>query len=225
LNDVKFENIGQRVGLLGGTFDPVHFGHLAAGKSVQDALSLDTVIFIPAFQPPHKHHFSLSPFLTRTAMLELALSFCPDFQVSYLEGKRKGPSYTCDTLEDICKKASNDKTLFFITGVDAFLEIHTWKNYQSLLGFADLAVIARPPHNEKSIQPYIAKHFIEHQYDKDKNTWGSPCLRGEIHLVSMAPVDISSSIIRQKIKSGIGVEGLLPDVVASYAKKNKLYVR
>ncbi len=214
---------GKRIGLLGGTFDPVHFGHLAAAKAVSEALHLDTVIFIPAYQPPHKYHFSLSPFPKRSAMLELALSSWPRFHISLVEAERNGPSFTCDTLEDFCKKITNDTRLFFITGIDAFKEIHTWKKYQKLLQFSDLVVIARPPHEEKSLGLYIEKYFANHLYDQEKDAWISQTERGAIHLVSMSPVAISSTEIRKRIDLGEGVEDMLPDDVADYIKKKGLY--
>jgi nicotinate-nucleotide adenylyltransferase len=156
---------GKRIGLLGGTFDPVHFGHLAAAKAVHETLKLDTVTFIPAYQPPHKHCISLSTFSHRSAMLEIALTSWPDFSISYMEARRNGPSYTCDTLADLRKTLSAEVRLFFITGIDAFQEIHTWKKYHTLLHYADFAVIARPPHEVKSLGSYIAIYFADYLFN------------------------------------------------------------
>jgi nicotinate-nucleotide adenylyltransferase len=214
---------GKGIGLLGGTFDPVHCGHLAAAKAVSEALHLDTVIFIPAYQPPHKHHLSLSPFMHRLAMLELALRPWPGFQISRMEAERNGPSFTCDTLAELREDTAADTRLFFITGIDAFKEIHTWKKYKQLLQFADLAVIARPPHDEKSLDSYIQDHFKDHFYDQSQKAWISRRESGAIHLVCISPVAISSTEIRKKIELGEGVEGLVPDAVAEYIRKKGLY--
>lgn len=219
----EFKIQGTRIGLLGGTFDPVHFGHLAAANAVYEAMGLDLVIFIPAFQPPHKYHFSLAPFTDRSAMLELALKSWPDFHISYMEAERNGPSFTCDTLAEFRQKAGDDKQLFFIIGFDAFREIHTWKKYKRLGLFANLVVITRPPHDEKSVNHYIAEYFSTHRYDKKNNVWVSNTARGEIRVVPMTPVDISSTEIRRRIDRGEALDALISEDVAAYIKNSGLY--
>ena len=143
-------NLGRRVGILGGTFDPVHNGHLAIAEAVRQALALSGLLFIPAFLPPHKPTYTISPFVQRAAMLELAVVDRPGFFVSLLEAEREGPSYSIDTLRTLRQTLGEEVHLFFIIGMDAFAEIHTWKANRELLDQASFVVMGRPDHCQHS---------------------------------------------------------------------------
>ena len=130
--------------MLGGTFDPVHTGHLAIADTAAAQFALDSVLFIPASLPPHKQDYTVSSFEDRAAMLESALSKRPGFFISRLEADRTGPSYSIDTLAELRQQLGNEVNLYFIIGMDAFAEIVTWKEYDRLLDFAHFIVVDRP---------------------------------------------------------------------------------
>jgi len=212
-----------RVGLLGGTFDPVHLGHLAAARAVLGQLHLDRVLFIAAPLPPHKLTYSITPFADRLAMLELALASEPNFEVSDLEADRSGPSFTIDTLAGLRAHLGPEPEIFFIIGLDAFREIDTWKSYGALVRHAHLVVLGRPPYPADLLAEVIARFFPNHQADSSQNTWTDPEARGRIHLVTMEPMDISSTMIRSKVAKGEGISGLTLASVAGFADRHNLY--
>ena len=141
----------QKIGLLGGTFDPVHNGHLAVANHVQLALKLDSILFIPAALPPHKPGHDdgreISSFIHRLTMLEKAIVKNSSFAVSDIEGKRSSPSYSIDTIKILISQIGKQADLFFIIGLDAFLEIDTWKHYKDLPDLVNFVVISRATHS------------------------------------------------------------------------------
>lgn len=217
------KEIGTRVGLLGGTFDPVHNGHLAAAEAAKKAFLLDSVLFIPADEPPHKLEKSISSFQDRTAMLEQALSGRPGFIVSRIEAERHGPSYTIDTLTLVRQQLRTDTVLFFIIGCDAFAEIATWKKYDRLPDYANFVVIRRlAPHNDRFGES-IRKDFSGYVFDERESCWGRSGHAGRIYPLAMEPVAISSTRIRRMIASGQPVRGLVPEGVGRYIEEHGLY--
>lgn len=221
--ETYLSNIGNRIGLMGGTFDPVHYGHIAVARAVSEKLHLDAVVFIPSFRPPHKFNLPVSPFKDRVAMLNMALGSEQGYFVSSLEAERGGPSYTCDTLADLRMEWGKEKRIFFITGLDAFAEIHTWKKYRTLLSFADFVVIGRPPFDEKILNDYIFANFSDYYPVQGERVWQSDSLYGKICLIAMSPVDISSTDIRKRVSLGGSIEEMVPDSVAKYINSKGLY--
>ena len=216
-------NLGTRVGILGGTFDPVHNGHLAVAEAVHQALALSNILFVPAFLPPHKPTYTISPFAHRAAMLELAVANTPGFSVSRLEAERVGPSYSIDTLRTLAQSLGNQVHLFFIIGMDAFAEIHTWKAYRELLNYASFVVIGRPDHCQQSCGQTVAANFPGYTLNEARGCWQGGSGQGGIHPVAMAPVKVSSTEIREAVRQGKEIGTLVPSAVADYIEAQGLY--
>lgn len=187
-----------RLGVMGGTFDPIHLGHISAAQQVAKQLGLDEVVFVPASAPWQKTtHASVSQ---RLEMTMLAISDYPNFSISTVDIDRPGPTYTVDTLRDL-HSAFEDSELFFITGADSLNTIHSWKDFDLLWSMAKFVGVNRPGHSLE-----IPK---------------SP--PGAITLLDISALPISSSQIRAKVDAGESLAGLVPDAVADYIRDNKLY--
>lgn len=211
----------RRIGVLGGTFDPVHLGHLAVARFVLEQLDLDEFLFIPAARPPHKLHSTLTDFPTRLAMLRLALRDLPEFKVSDLEAARQGPSYSVDTLEELRQLYGSGARLFFVIGLDAFLEVDTWKDFARLPKLADLVVIKRAAYPVEPVGAVVAK-LGDYRYEAASSCWSAPGLPGRIFLLSMPPVEISSTMIRRAAARD-NLESLVMPAVAAYIAEHRLY--
>jgi nicotinate-nucleotide adenylyltransferase len=218
----------KRIGLLGGTFDPVHNGHLAVADHVQQALGLDSIWFIPAALPPHKGGHDdgqeISSFVHRLAMLERAIGKNSSFVVSDIEGKRSSPSYSIDTINILISQAKEQVDLFFIIGVDAFLEIDTWKCYKDLPNLVNFVIISRPAYSPDEAGEVICKKFDGYVYDPALKIWSSPTSKGYFILQHIKPVHISSTYIRESIRSEKDIDGLIPPAVEEYIKDKGLYI-
>lgn len=208
--------------MLGGTFDPVHLGHLAVARFVLAQLELDEFLFIPAARPPHKLHTALTDFPTRLAMLQLALRDLPEFKVSDLEAARQGPSYSVDTLEELGCLYGEGVRLFFVIGLDAFLEVDTWKDFARLPRLADLVLIKRAAYPVEPVGAVVAK-LGDYRFDEAASCWSAPGEPGRIHLLSMPPVDISSTMIRRAAAAGEDLDSLVVPTVAAYIAEHRLY--
>ena len=219
----------KQIGLLGGTFDPVHNGHLAVASHVLEALDLDAVWFIPAALPPHKSSHadgqSITSFAHRFSMLERAIAQNSSFVVSDIEAKRSSPSYSIDTINILIKKIGEQADLFFIIGLDAFLEIDTWKRYKDLPSLINFVVISRPTYSPAKVGGVICKYFVGYTYDPLYETWSSPDSKGSFILQHMEPVDISSTDIRGRVRGGKDITVLVSPAVGEYIKKQGLYVK
>jgi nicotinate-nucleotide adenylyltransferase len=213
----------KRIGVLGGTFDPVHLGHLALARFVRQSLGLDRLLFIPAARPPHKLQTDLSPFAARYEMLQLALRREPEFTVSDMEVARRGPSYSVDTLAQLHRLAGDGERFFFIIGLDAFLELQTWKNYRELPRLADLVVINRAEYPFEQALVTI-QSLGNYRYDQDCSCWRTVDLPGRIYQLTMEPVEISSTMVRQAVAAGQPLKGLVPPEVARYIREHRLYL-
>ena len=218
----------QRLGLFGGTFDPVHNGHLAVAGRVQEAFSLDSLWFIPAPLPPHKkgHHDNqvISSFADRAAMLELALAGSKDFTLSRLETELPKPSYTVDTLQEIRRRLGPEVKLFFIIGVDAFVEIATWKDYLQLPALAGFVVISRPAYQFNEVEEVVRQCFKKYRYHSKESAWLPEDGKGEkIYFLDMKPAAVSSTEIRRMVHAGHPIQQLVPPGVAEYILEHRLY--
>lgn len=196
--------MGKRIGILGGTFNPVHYGHLLAAEQVRYHLKLDTVIFIPAMIPPHKKAVSLIEARHRINMLRIAVKGNPFFEVSDIEMKHKVKSYTYDTVHTLKKIYPSDTVLYFIAGSDSALTIKTWKNYPQLLRSCKFIAVDRPGYKLTGYR----KKFCN-----------------QIKIISMPLLDISSSEIRTRIRKEQSIRYLLPVKVEEYIYSNKLYTK
>jgi len=189
--------------LFGGTFDPPHNGHIRIAASVREQLQIDTVLFIPAFIPPHKQRRSLSSTDDRLAMLELAIAGKTGFEISELETQRQGVSYSIDTIRAI-KQARNLKRdeLYFLIGADSLLELHLWKDPEKILTESRVLVAARPNFDLSRVRPDF---------------------RSKVEIIESPLMDISSSLIRERIKEGHSIRELVPPAVAAYIIEQRLY--
>jgi len=214
----------RRLGLFGGTFDPVHIGHLTAAEAVRQALRLDAIWFLPAALPPHKLEYPISSFADRLAMLELAIGGRPACAVSALEAELPKPSYTIDTLRELRRQLGPLVELFFIMGLDAFAEIDTWKAYNKLLSLASFAVLARPSHPLATAEAIIKRCFVDFCHDPVAQVWIAQERPGAIHVLNMEPVPVSSTAIRQVVRNSGSIEPLVPAAVAAYIRDHRLYL-
>ncbi|MDD5679669.1 MAG: nicotinate-nucleotide adenylyltransferase [Candidatus Omnitrophica bacterium] len=183
-----------RIGILGGTFNPPHFGHLVLAQEALCQLKLNKVIFIPAFIPPHKKVEKDKP-LMRYKMIALACKGNPAFRISTIELKRKAVSYSVDTLRAFKKRYGKKAELFFIIGSDSLSELKNWKNSRELLTLAHFVVAPRPQFS----------------------------LRKNIKAIEMPLIDISSSGIRNRIRKSLSIRYLVPEDVRKFIEKNRLY--
>jgi nicotinate-nucleotide adenylyltransferase len=218
------ENINgvlMRIGLLGGTFNPIHFGHLHIAEEVQKSCQLEQVWFIPTCQPPHKSSASQASFAHRLAMVKTALKDFPDFKANDIEGRRGGTSYSVETLQQLHLEYPHDE-FFFIMGLDSFQELSLWKNYPQLFAFAHIVVTARPGFSG-SLQEFlpvaIADRFC---YDSDSKKL--QCDTGfSLIAVTHTCRDISSTEVRQQLALRQDVGEKIPAAVIKYIQLHQLY--
>jgi nicotinate (nicotinamide) nucleotide adenylyltransferase/ribosome silencing factor RsfS/YbeB/iojap len=223
---MRMPDIGKkRIGLFGGTFNPIHWGHVKAAESVQQIFSLDRILFIPSYIPPHKGSADVASAAHRLKMVELALAPFEDFLPSSLEIGEKGTSYSIVTLNKI-KRMFPQTEVFFLLGIDAFLEIETWKDYEDVLEQCSFIVMSRP-----GFRLDEAKEILPGKYTRRMvEVSGSFDLDSErssdhaIYLLSIKTLDVSSSEVRERIKTGRPVEGLVPESVKNYIKEKRLYL-
>jgi nicotinate-nucleotide adenylyltransferase len=213
-----------RLGVFGGTFDPVHNGHLAVADAVREGMGLDAILFIPAAQPPHKKNYPVSPFAARMAMLELAIAGRPDFLVTSIEAERPEPSYSVDTLRQLHALWKGEVRLFFIIGLDAFVEIAGWKEYEELPRLADLVVLNRPSHSTEQMGRSIDRYYPAFRYRPREFFWQDPETGNRILPFRIKPMAVSSTLVRQESSRGRRVEGLVPVAVARYISGHTLYL-
>jgi nicotinate-nucleotide adenylyltransferase len=196
-------NERRRVGIMGGTFDPIHHGHLVAASEVQSWFDLDEVIFVPTGEPWQKADREVSPAEHRYLMTVIATAANPRFEVSRVDIDRSGPTYTIDTLRDLTA-AHPDADLYFITGADAMAALLTWQDHEELFTLAHFVGCTRPGHELT-----------------DMTLEGLP--RDRITLVEIPALTISSTDCRHRVESGEPVWYLVPDGVVQYIGKHDLY--
>ncbi|OGW53419.1 MAG: nicotinate (nicotinamide) nucleotide adenylyltransferase [Nitrospirae bacterium RBG_13_43_8] len=217
----------MKIGIFGGTFNPIHYGHLRAAEEVREKFDLTKVVFIPAKNPPLKSRELLKS-EHRYKMTELALSGNIFFEISDIEFKRPGKSYSVQTLEEM-QRIFPDMDLCFILGIDAFLEIPTWYQPERLLSLADFIVISRPSFRFVDLlsSPYVdvSRNELEKLDEAEAESWRST-LKGKsvITALKIPLLNISATEIRRRIREGKSVKYLLPESVESYIISNKLYV-
>ena len=220
-----------RIGLFGGTFNPVHTGHLRIAEEIREHFSLDNIIFIPTGIPPHKKRSDVIDPLHRLSMVELAIAPYKYFAVSAIEADRQGFSYSIDTVNALQQEMGKTAELYFIVGIDAFLDIRTWKDVDNLLTLCNFIVIPRPGHrfidlkgvNLPALKDVSAEDL--ESLDRREILRLSIPLTGRFHLFleQITPCDISSTGLRRLIKERKGLKNLLPDSVVSYIIKKRLY--
>lgn len=205
-----------RLGVLGGSFNPIHFGHLIAARAVAEQLGLPTVLLIPAAIPPHKQLAQLASGPHRLAMARLAVEGDPLFEVSDMELSRAGPSYTFDTLNALKSQYGQDSQLLWIIGADTLPELETWYRVVDLVRLAEIITVVRPgtlPQRREQLASLEAKIGVSELDRILRNRLGTPA------------IDISATDMRHRIAGGLSVRYLTPDAVAHYLAANGLYRR
>lgn len=213
----------MKIGILGGTFNPVHFGHLHIAEEVLVYCGLDQVWFMPTCQPPHKQLADEVSFRHRLAMVEAAVVDEPRFVACDLEGRRGGTSYSVETLEQLHRQHP-DHQYYFIMGLDSFAEIGLWKNYPRLFELAHLVVTARPGFDgslQQLLPVAIADRFCYDAESENLSHSGGFSVFSVTHTCR----DVSSTEIRQLLQAGGDVTGLLPVAVSEYIKQHQLYLK
>jgi nicotinate-nucleotide adenylyltransferase len=210
-------------GLFGGTFDPIHIGHLRCAEEILEIFDLNRIVFIPATKPPHKLDAEITSFFHREQMIKLAIEENPSFSFSDIENQRKGVSYSVDTVDYFLQKYLDNLELYLILGQDAFHAIQTWKDWQRLLTLCNIIVMTRPGYENKGLTGIVPDDFAA-QFKYDDKVHG---LRGptghRIYFQGVTFLDISSSNIRQRAREGKSIKYLIPSKVRHYISKNNLY--
>jgi nicotinate-nucleotide adenylyltransferase len=217
-----------RLGLFGGSFNPIHTGHVAIARQTREALRLDRVLFIPTSDPPHKPHQSLAPAKDRYEMVRLAIASDPLFSISDVEFRRPGKSYTIDTIRVLQQEYGADTALFFLIGLDAFLDFPSWREPGALLGLCSFVVISRPGLSFRSLSSLAILPPLSAQSLADLDAGRQSTLDidiGKQHLIllRLPPCEVSASYIRTRVKQGLPVANLLPPLVESYILDHHLY--
>jgi nicotinate-nucleotide adenylyltransferase len=203
-------NKSSRVGIMGGTFDPVHYGHLVTAEGARFEYGLDQVLFLPSGKPPHKTNKQVSEAEHRYMMTVLATLTNPHFEVSRLDIDREGVSYTIDSLRILREKFGPQTELFFITGADAIFEITDWKDSEEYLTIAHFIAAARPGFCLEEL-PQTTQNWVGEHGDR-------------FHVLRVPAMAISSTEIRERVRKGTSIRYLVPEQVEHYIRRHGLYL-
>ncbi len=212
----------MRLGILGGTFDPIHFGHLRLTEEMYEEFALSKVLLIPCAQPPHKDKSVITPYPERLEMVNIAVSYSSYLEASDIEGRRKGPSYSIETINIVKNLYETDLDLYFILGIDTFRDIKTWKDYKELFELTSFVVIDRPGINRGEINSFIESLGLDFKRGDTEDIYinRSGC---SIYFKRATLMDISSTKIRHNIRAGRSINYLVPDRVKEYIIRKGLY--
>lgn len=198
----------QKIGIMGGTFNPIHFGHLFIAEEVKDVYDLDEILFIPTGTPPHKSNANILDGKIRYQLAKLAVQTTDYFSVSSIEVDRTGYSYSIDTLKSLHEDRPDVKW-YFILGADAFLYLEKWKRIEEVHNYCEFIVVARPGYNQNEL--ICAKDKLNKNYSI------------ESHLINIEGINISSTTIRKRCNKNRSIKYLLPESVREYILKNSYY--
>ncbi|MFA4028841.1 MAG: hypothetical protein GDYSWBUE_001123 [Candidatus Fervidibacterota bacterium] len=196
----------KRLGIMGGTFDPIHMAHLLAAEEARFRFNLDKVVFVPCGVPVHKKPYEVTPAEHRYAMVLLATTGNPHFEVSRIEIERQGPSYAIDTVRAFKRLYGNGVTLFFITGADAVLEILTWRDADKLVELCRFIAVTRPGYDLSKLEEVLGERYAS-----------------AIDVLHIPEMDISSTKIRERVRNGEPIRYMVPDAVYDYIMRHGLY--
>jgi nicotinate-nucleotide adenylyltransferase len=211
----------RALGVLGGTFDPIHFGHLDTADAALAALALDEVLFVPSHDPPHRPVDPRATPFHRFAMAALAVNGCPRYRVSDMELVREGASYTVDSLRALQPLGWQPRQIFFILGADAFAEVATWYEYPRVLDEANFVVVARPgvtPEEALARNPELSGRTV-----RGGRLQPARSDQTGIILLNADTRDVSSTLIRQRLRAGQPIDDLVPPAVAGHILAHHLY--
>jgi nicotinate-nucleotide adenylyltransferase len=212
-----------KLGILGGTFNPIHLGHLRAAEEIGEDLGLEKVYLIPCGVPPHKSPHPIADFSHRLEMARVASQISPLLEVWDIEGKRSGLSYSIETLRSFHSHFGSELELFFIIGMDAFIEVETWREYRNLFQYASFVVINRPGYNGEEFFTFLDSLDVGFVWNPEGQCFchpsGTALLRKDTTLM-----DISASRIREMVHNGKSIRFLVPEGVRDYIEKVGLYL-
>jgi nicotinate-nucleotide adenylyltransferase len=231
---VNEERLRRRIGIYGGTFDPVHCGHLAVAEAVSNAFALDRIIFVPAFTPPHKRKRMISSPFHRMAMLALATADSPKMFISTVELEAPSRPYTVETLGQL-RTELQPARLFFVMGADSFADVTSWREYEAILSEYDVVVVTRPGYPDcdacdgsqngevviGALAPQLKRRIVDLRggaYPSDEDL-KSP----RVYLTDYVSIDVSATGIREAVEQSRSIDGLVPPPVAAYVEKYRLY--
>jgi len=215
----------MRLGIFGGTFNPIHMAHLRCAEEAREALRLERVLFVPAASPPHKRGVDLAPARDRLTMARLAIRGNPGLSVCSVEIDRPGRSYSADTLRILRDRFPRRTRFVFLLGMDAFKEIHTWKDFPLLFTLADFAVLARPPDDLPPLHR-ILPVAVRGQFCYSKSATGLIHRSGNrVYSLKVTALDISASAIRRRVRGGRSIRYLVPPPVEAHIRRHRLYLR
>nr|WP_207707093.1 nicotinate-nucleotide adenylyltransferase [Heliorestis acidaminivorans] len=199
----------MKIGIMGGTFDPIHYGHLVTAESAAEQFELSPVIFVPSGRPPHKREHLVTDPIERLRLTELATLSNPRFSTSSLEVERTGYSYAIDTVQWFHHHYGPTVDLYFITGADAIVEIMSWHKVERLIQYCQFIAVYRPGYAREQLHNTISQ-------------WSEEFSR-RIHLIEVPALAISSTDIRNRLKKGRSIKYLVPEPVEHYIKEHLLY--
>ena len=199
----------QRIGVIGGTFDPIHYGHLAAAEEARVRVNLEKVLFAVAGLPPHKLDEEVTPVEHRLAMVQLGIFSNPDFELSRVDVDRSGPSYTVDTISILQEQWGQGTEMFFILGIDSLVEVPTWHQPERLIQLCHLVAVARPGF----------------EVDMRQLEDSVPGISSRVEIIGMPEVDISSSDLQRRVREGLPIRYQVPEEVERYIREHRLYQR
>jgi len=219
----------KRVGVFGGTFDPPHLGHLILAEEIRESFGLGEVYFMPCNEPPHKDSNNLTEVKHRFAMVVAATLHNPSFVVSSIEANRKGKSFSIDTVRELQEHMGDEVQIVFVTGIDAFVNIETWKDHRKFLDLCHIVVVSRPGHGFEEVAKmptWIGDRVVDLcEGDLLPQEQLEQCPNGEWHVFfsDAVHIDISSTEIRERVAARLSVRYKVPDEVDRYIRANGLY--
>jgi nicotinate-nucleotide adenylyltransferase len=214
----------KRLGLFGGTFNPIHYGHLRSAEEVVEALGLQRLWFIPAAMPPHKTTPEITPYKVRSEMTRLAVGDHPVMAVSDIEGRRPGRSYSIETLRQVRQEVGPSWELYFILGLDAILEISSWKDYSELFSLCHFVVLDRPGYDRSRLGEVLLRE-VHPEFQPLEGEAGFRHPSGyKVIFLETTLLQISATGIRRLVRQGRSIRYLLPETVRGYIISNKLYL-
>lgn len=198
------------IGIMGGTFDPIHVGHLVIAETVRESLGLGEILFIPTSNPPHKDNSKITDAAHRFEMVKLAVEDNPYFHASDVEISREGTTYSVDTLALLAQEYRNDRDYIYIIGADTVWDLVNWYKFEEVFSLCGFAAVQRPGYDLNRLKKRI--NILERKYSAD------------IMYVEAPSIDISSTEIRQRIEAQKSVKYMVPDKVIKYIYENKIYM-
>lgn len=222
--------MAKKIGIFGGTFNPIHLAHLRTAVEIREGFGLDAVYLIPSASPPHKGRADLAPAADRMAMVQAAIAGHSGLRTSDIELKRQGPSFTIDTVCAFRRYLPEDTWLYLILGLDAFLEIETWKSYQDLLHTIPLIVVNRPdaqgrlqPSVSRAVSDLMSQGALEGYTCSMDTPCFTHCEKQPIFTFKVTAMTISASHIRGQIRQNRAIDFLVPEAVRAYIDAKGLY--